>query len=143
MCNSLKKYKSLSIKTRTELALAENIPQEYRSYMPVDQWNVVRCYFARRADLTPDEVATLIDDEDHVVRLCIAKRNDLNKHMVEKCVLDEDPNVRHAVARNILLNDKQRELLLKDIDELVQLATKKGPREIRYRQRPGQAKLIK
>lgn len=141
--DTLQSYKSLTIKERTELALSENIAKEYRQHLLIDQWNVVRCYFARRADLSAHEVEQLLDDDDHVIRLCIAKRDDLTPEMVSRCVADKDPNVRHAIARNPLLTQQQREILLKDIDDLVRLAAKKGARKLRYRQREGQAKLIR
>lgn len=143
MNDLLKIYKALSIQERTELALSINPPQAYRQFLATDQWNVIRCYFARRADLTPSEIAILIRDDDHVIRLCVAKRDDLTAEMIEQCVVDRDPNVRHAVSRNPLLTPIQRDSLIRDEDELVKIAAKKGPRAMRYRQREGQAKLIK
>lgn len=143
MQEALNKYKALSIKSRTELALSEHIPLDMRPFLREDQWSVVRCYFARRADLSKEEVSCLINDDDHVIRLCIAKRNDLTPEMVEKCVNDPDPNVRHAISRSTLLSKLQSQQLCQDIDELVRLAAAKGPRAVQYRQRPGQARLIK
>jgi len=138
-----KQYKSLPLQARIDMALAENIPSEYRKYIACDQWNVIRCYFSRRADLSKNEVEILIKDDDYVIRLSIAKRNDLTNEQVQHCVDDADPNVRHAIARNVLLTEKQREKLVDDIDELVQKAARKGPRKMQFRQRHGQARLVR
>lgn len=138
-----KQYKALPLEERLELALSENLPEAYRPFMVREQWMVVKCYFARREDLTLDEVNTLLDDQDHVIRLCLAKRQDLTPQMVERCVNDRDPNVRHAIARNPLITATQKQILLQDEDELVSRAAKKGPRAAQYRQREGQARLVK
>ena len=138
-----KEYKALSLEKRMDLALSESVPENYRLLLAEDQWNVIRCYFSRRADLRSNEIAIMLDDDDYVIRLSIAKRNDLTCEQVEKCVVDVDPNVRHAIARNGLLSEKQREQLLLDEDDLIRRSAKKGPREIQYRQREGQARLIK
>ena len=138
-----KKYKELPLAERLDLALSDGLPIEYRPYMAREQWMVVKCYFSRRADLSPAEIANLIEDQDHVIRLSIAKRLDLTPAMVERCVHDPDPNVRYFIARNPLISSAQRALLLGDADELVRRAALKGPREAKFRQRPGQAKLIR
>lgn len=138
-----RQYKALPLEERLDLALSETLPEAYRPFMVCEQWMVIKCYFARRADLRPNEVEALIQDQDHVIRLCIAKRHDLTPSMVEKCVNDRDPNVRYFIARNPLINPEQRKHLLRDPDPLVSRAAQKGPREIQYRQRPGQARLIK
>ena len=143
MENREKQYKALPLEERLELALSENLPEEYRPFMLREQWMVVKCYFARRADLRPEEVNTLIEDQDHVIRLCIAKRQDLSPQIVARCVNDRDPNVRYFIARNPLINNEQKQQLLQDEDPLVSRAAKKGPREAQHRQRPGQAKLVK
>ncbi|HKK14996.1 MAG TPA: hypothetical protein VKA14_10070, partial [Gammaproteobacteria bacterium] len=77
------------------------------------------------------------------IRLCIAKRDDLRPEQVERCVRDRDPNVRYFIARNPLLNAAQRRRLAADEDPLVRRAVDKSPRPVRYRRRPGQAKLIR
>jgi len=138
-----KQYKSLPLEERLELALSLNLPETYRPFMVREQWMVVKCYFARRADLTQEEVSALIEDQDHVIRLCLAKRQDLSPQMVERCVNDRDPNVRYFIARNPLITEEQKQQLLQDEDPLVSRAAKKGPREAQYRQRPGQTILIK
>lgn len=139
----VKRYKSLSLGERMELALSAHLPPEYRPLMVQEQWMQIKCYFARRADLTPDEVSALIDDQDHVIRLCIAKRHDLTPDMVARCVADRDPNVRYFIARNPLITAEQRAQLQQDEDILVAKAAGKPPRELSYRQRPGQTRLIK
>lgn len=136
-------YKALPLAERLDLALSETLPAAYRPFMVREQWMVIKCYFARRADLSPEEVAALIEDQDHVIRLCIAKRPDLTPAMVEKCVSDRDPNVRHAISRNALLDDAQRELLKHDEDPLVARAAAKGAKATQYRQRPGQTRVVK
>lgn len=138
-----KQYKSLSLQTRMDIALSQTISADYRPFLAVDQWNVIRCYFSRREDLSAEEIETMIEDDDYVIRLSLAKRDDLTVEQVNKCVTDVDPNVRHAIARSTLLNDQQRELLLNDEDDLIRRAARKGPRKIQYRQREGQARLIK
>lgn len=136
-------YKNLGLKERMELAVAEPLDPAYRRFIICDQWMQIRCYFARRADLTATEIALLGADEDHVIRLCVAKRDDLPADMVEKFVADRDPNVRYFIARNPLVTPAQQLELLQDKDELVRQAAKKGPRAVAFRQRPGQAKLVK
>jgi hypothetical protein len=144
MTNALEKtYKALPLAERLDLALSDTLPVEYRPFMVHEQWMVIKCYFARRADLTPDEVAALIEDQDHVIRLCIAKRPDLTPAMVEKCVKDRDPNVRHAISRNALASPAQRAQLQHDEDPLVARAASKSIKGTQYRQRPGQTRLIK
>ncbi|MDH3326984.1 MAG: hypothetical protein OEM38_09750 [Gammaproteobacteria bacterium] len=138
-----KQYKSLPLKSRMEMALSETVMDGYRPLLAVDQWNVIRCYFSRRADLSLAEIAIMIEDDDYVIRLSIAKRNDLSLEQIEKCVIDADPNVRHAIARNTLLSDKHRKVLLDDDDDLVRRSASKGPRHAQYRQRVGQARLIR
>ncbi len=136
-------YKKLPLAHKLELALSENLPDDYRPFMLREQWMQTRCYFARRMDLQPQEIAVLATDDDHVIRLCIAKRPDLTAQQVEAFVHDRDPNVRHAIARNALLSPKQREHLLQDDDELVRRAAAKGAKDIKTRQREGQALLIR
>lgn len=138
-----KQYKSLPLEERLELALSNDLPATYRPFMVREQWMVVKCYFARRADLTQDEVSALIEDQDHVIRLCLAKRQDLSPQVVTRCVNDRDPNVRYFIARNPLISEAQKQQLLQDEDPLVSRAAKKGPREAQYRQRAGQTTLIK
>lgn len=138
-----KQYKAIPLEERIAMSLAEEIPEQWRPFVICDQWLVVKCYFSRRADLRPEEVAVLATDDDYVIRLSIAKREDLTSEMVQAFVRDRDPNVRHAIARNRLLPEAQRQQLETDVDELVMLAARKGPREIRFRQRPGQAVLIR
>lgn len=138
-----KQYKALPLEERLELALSEELPDQYRPFMVHEQWMVVKCYFSRRADLTLAEVNELLGDQDHVIRLCLAKRPDLTPQMVARCVNDPDPNVRHAIARNPLITDTQKQLLQQDEDELVSRAAKKAPRAAQYRQREGQTKLVK
>lgn len=138
-----KTYKALPIGERLELALSETLPDAVRPYMAREQWMHVKCYFARRLDLRPAEIATLLDDDDYVIRLCIAKREDLTPEQLERCVSDREPNVRYAVARNVRLSDAQRARLLRDEDPLVRRAAEKGPRALRTRQRPGQARVIR
>ncbi|NOT17370.1 MAG: hypothetical protein HOP20_04780 [Sulfuriferula sp.] len=138
-----KQYKALPLADRLDLALSDNLPQAYRPFMVHEQWMVIKCYFARRADLGMEEIGALINDQDHVIRLCIAKRPDLTPEMIASCVNDRDPNVRHAICRNANLSAAQRQQLQADIDPLVARAATKPPKETQYRQRPGQAKLIK
>ena len=138
-----KQYKALPLEERLNLALSETLPLVYRPFMVQEQWMVIKCYFARRADLTAGEIAALIADQDHVIRLCIAKRPDLTPEMVAACVNDRDPNVRHAISRNPNISPAQREQLQKDIDPLVARAAAKGAKATQYRQRPGQTLLIK
>ncbi len=142
-CRLEKQYKALSLKERIDMALSRDVPENYRMFLAVDQWSVIRCYFSRRADLLPDEISTMIEDDDYVIRLSIAKRDDLTPPQVEKCVVDADPNVRHAIARSVLLSGLQRDRLLSDKDDLIRRSAKKGPRKILFRQRDGQARLIK
>jgi len=136
-------YKSLSLQTRIDMSLSENIGPPDRLLLAQDQWNVIRCYFSRRADLTAEEIAILIKDDDYVIRLSIAKRDDLTPEQVEACVNDADPNVRHAIARSTLLSKFQRDTLKSDEDDLVRRSADKGPRPVQFRQREGQTKLIK
>ena len=136
-------YKALPLEERLELALSDALPETYREFMVREQWMVVKCYFARRADLTPEEINALIEDQDHVIRLCIAKRQDLYPEIVARCVNDSDPNVRYFIARSPLITEEQKHQLLQDEDELVRRAARKGPREPQFRQRPGQAKLVR
>lgn len=143
MTNLEKQYKALPLAERLDLALSEALPLAYRPFMVHEQWMVIKCYFARRADLTQDEISTLIEDQDHVIRLCIAKRPDLTAEMVAQCVNDRDPNVRHAISRNLLITEAQRQQLKQDVDPLVSRAASKGPKETQYRQRPGQTRVIK
>jgi len=138
-----KQYKALPLKARIEMALSDSAPENYRLFLAEDQWSVIRCYFSRREDLNPDEVAIMIKDDDYVIRLSIAKRNDLTNEQVAQCVIDADPNVRHAIARNILLSERQRQILLNDEDDLIRRSAQKGPRKIKFRQRKNQARLIK
>lgn len=143
MSDMEKQYKALSIGERMDLALSAELPEAYRPFLLRDQWMQIKCYFARRLDLRPVEVASLLEDQDHVIRLCIAKRGDLSPEQVERCVNDRDPNVRYFIAKSPLLNEAQRQKLLSDEDELVQAAARKGPREPKIRARPGQAPLIR
>lgn len=139
-----KRYKSLPLEERLALALREHLSDtERRLIVHAEQWMQVRCYFARRADLTPEEIAVLLDDQDHVIRLCIAKRHDLRPEQVERCVNDRDPNVRYFIARNPDLPEHLRAQLLSDADPLVRRAATKGPRACRIEARPGQARLIR
>ncbi len=138
-----KQYKALPLETRLALALSEHLPESYRPFMVCEQWMVIKCYFARREDLCLQEARALLDDQDHVIRLCIAKRPDLTPDMIERCVNDRDPNVRHAIARHERLTEEQRERLMRDMDPLVARAVAKGGRPVQFRQRPGQARLIR
>jgi len=138
------RYKSLELDERMNLALSEALDAEHRDIiLREEQWMQVRVYFARRADLGVEEIEYLLDDQDHVIRLCIAKRDDLSPAQVERCVRDRDPNVRYFIARNPLLDDAQRERLADDEDPLVRRAVRKGARPTQYRQREGQARLIR
>lgn len=141
--NIEQQYKALPLAERMALAVSDELPGEYRPLMLREQWMQIKCYFARRADLTPEEVATLLNDDDHVIRLCIAKRDDLSPDMIARCAADRDPNVRYFVARNPLLPETLRDQLLADVDPLVRRAAAKGPKPVTYRQRPGQTKLIR
>ena len=136
-------YKALALERRMELALAGELAEELRPLLLQDQWMHVKCYFARRLDLRPHEVAALLDDQDHVIRLCIAKRPDLTPDQIARCVADRDPNVRYFIARHPGLTAAQRECLRQDMDPLVRKAAGKAPRVPQIRQRPGQAALIK
>ena len=138
-----KQYKALPLKERIDMSLSDNVPEEYRLFLAEDQWNVIRCYFSRRADLSQNEIAIMIKDDDYVIRLSIAKRDDLLPEQVESCVVDADPNVRHAIARSVLLTEQQRKRLMNDEDDLIRRSASKGPRSVQYRQREGQATLIK
>jgi len=138
-----KKYKALPLKTRITMALSQTVPVNYRLFLALDQWNVIRCYFSRRADLNKNEIAILIQDDDYVIRLSIAKRDDLTSVQVDLCVHDADPNVRHAIARNSLLTEAQKQTLLNDADDLIRRSARKGARAVQYRQREGQARLVK
>ncbi len=143
MCHLEKQYKSLPLEERLNLALSDALPLAYRPFMVREQWMVIKCYFARRADLNSEEIAALIADQDHIIRLCIAKRPDLTAEMVDTCVNDRDPNVRHAISRNPATSSLQRAQLRQDSDPLVARAAAKGPKPPQYRQRPGQALLVK
>jgi len=139
-----KAYKALSLEERLALALREHLTETERELiLHREQWMQVRCYFARRADLKPHEVATLLGDQDHVIRLCMAKRIDLNPEQVAQCATDRDPNVRYFIARNASLPEDLRVGLLNDADPLVRRAAAKGPRTPRIEARPGQAPLIR
>jgi hypothetical protein len=136
-------YKKLPLKKRLELALQIELSTELRQYLLQEQWMQTRCYFARREDLQAHEIEQLANDDDHVIRLCIAKRQDLSPDQVAQFVNDKDPNVRHSISRSPLLDQAQREQLQQDEDPLVRKAAGKPAKEIKYRQRPGQAKLIR
>jgi hypothetical protein len=138
-----KQYKALPLAERLDLALSDSLPEAYRPFMVREQWMVIKCYFARRADLNMEEITALIADQDHVIRLCIAKRPDLTAEMIDMCVNDRDPNVRHAICRNASLTTAQRQQLQQDVDPLVARAATKPPKETQYRQRPGQTRVIK
>ncbi len=138
-----RQYKALSLEARMELALSATLPEAYRGFMLREQWMHVKCYFARRLDLRPEEISALLDDQDHVIRLCIAKRPDLSPAQIERCVGDRDPNVRYFVARHPALRADQRERLLADEDALVRRAAAKGPRPPQTRRRDGQATLVR
>jgi len=141
---TIARYKALALDERMSLALRDNLDAEHRRIiLREEQWMQVRVYFARRADLSNEEIEYLLDDQDHVIRLCIAKRDDLSAAQVERCVADRDPNVRYFIARNPLLDDVQRERLAGDEDPLVRRAVGKGARPVQYRQREGQARLIR
>lgn len=138
------RYKLLSLDERMMLALYEALDAEQRRIILVEeQWMQVRVYFARRADLNGEEIEYLLDDQDHVIRLCLAKRDDLTPEQVARCVADRDPNVRYFIARNPLLTEAQRQHLMGDEDPLVRRAVGKGPRPVQYRQRDGQARLVR
>ncbi|WP_205736149.1 HEAT repeat domain-containing protein [Acidiferrobacter sp. SPIII_3] len=137
-------YKALPLEQRLALALREHLSLDQRHLiLHHEQWMQVRCYFARRADLAPDEIAILLEDQDHVIRLCVAKRPDLTSSQAARCTTDHNPNVRYAIARNPALSDDLRELLKADPDPLVRRAAAKGPRLPRITRRPGQAALIR
>ena len=136
-------WRSLDLKERLRWALAPEIPESYREALAQEQWMQTRCYFARRQDLRPGEVAQLAQDGDYVIRLCIAKRPDLTPEQLDAFCQDRDPNVRYAVARNPLLSAEQRQGLLDDPDEVVRQAAAKGSRPSQTRQRPGQASLYR
>lgn len=136
-------WRSMSLEERLKWALSPELPGHYRPFLLREQWVQTRCYFARRADLLPGEVAALARDDDYVIRLCIAKRPDLSAEQVAEFCADRDPNVRYAIARNPLLTDIQRAGLLADEDELVRTAAAKGPRPSQERCRPGQAPLLR
>ena len=137
-------YKLTPLADRLALALAEELDESRRQLiLHHEQWMQVRCYFARRLDLRPAEIQELLNDADHVIRLCVAKRHDLSPEQIALCVADRDPNVRHAIARNPKLTVSQRSRLSADSDEIVRYAVTKGPRQLRTRQRPGQAVLVR
>ncbi len=142
--DTLVAYKNLPLEDRLALALKTGLSSTERTcILWHEQWMQVRCYFARRADLAPGEIAVLLDDPDHVSRLCIAKRPDLSGDQVWRCVRDRDPNVRYFIARNALLEPGQRQILLADADPLVRRAAARGPRPARIEGRPGQASLVR
>ncbi|UTV80635.1 hypothetical protein MQE22_11550 [Acidithiobacillus sp. YTS05] len=136
-------WRSLDLEARLRWALAPEIPDLYRQALAREQWVQTRCYFARRQDLRPSEVAQFAADDDYVIRLCIAKRPDLSPEQVAAFCSDRDPNVRYAIARNPLLNETQRQMLLQDPDEVVRQAAAKGARPSQTRQRQGQAALYR
>lgn len=141
---SVRDYKGLPLEERLTLALREHLSLEERLLiLRHEQWMQVRCYFARRADLVPDEIALLLEDQDHVIRLCVAKRPDLTSSQAARCARDHNPNVRYAIARNPALSDDLRKGLKADPDPLVRRAAAKGPRPPRITSRPGQAALIR
>ena len=141
---SARTYKALPLEERLALALREHLSEDERLLiLHHEQWMQVRCYFARRADLAPSEIAVLLDDQDHVIRLCIAKRPDLAPLQAARCAGDHNPNVRYAIARNPALSDDLREPLKTDPDPLVRRAAAKAPRPPRITMRPGQAALIR
>lgn len=137
-----RQYKALGLEERMQLALSAQLASPYRALMLREQWMHIKCYFARRLDLTAHEVETLLDDQDHVIRLCIAKRGDLTPEQIARCVADRDPNVRYFIARHPKITATQRAQLLQDDDVLVRRSAAKGPRAPRIRQRPGQAPLV-
>jgi hypothetical protein len=139
----LSPWRSLDLEARLRWALSPEIPTLYRHALAREQWVQTRCYFARRQDLRPEEVAHFANDDDYVIRLCIAKRPDLSPEQVAAFCIDRDPNVRYAIARNPLLSAAQRQLLLEDVDEVVRQAAAKGARPSQTRQRPGQASLYR
>ena len=137
-------YTALPLEDRLRLALRERLhPEERALIVRREQWMQVRCYFARRADLRPDEIAVFLEDQDHVIRLCIAKRPDLTPMQAARCASDRDPNVRYFVARNPALPQGLRDALKEDPDPLVRRAAAKGPRARRIEARPGQAALVR
>jgi hypothetical protein len=136
-------WRTLSLDEKMRWALSADLPEALRPLLLREQWMQTRCYFARRADLRPHEVAELVADQDYVIRLCLAKRPDLTAEQVARCAGDPDPNVRYAIARNPLLTDAQRTRLCADEDELVRQAAAKGPRPSETRCRPGQAALLR
>jgi len=139
-----KAYKALPLQERLDLALREHLSLSERALILYrEQWMQVRCYFARRADLTTEEIAVLLQDQDHIIRLCLAKRPDLTPQQIQDCVKDRDPNVRYFIARNALLPEDLRAHLQNDGDPLVRRAAAKGPRPPRIAARPGQARLIR
>ncbi len=141
--DTLVPWRELELVQRLEWALCPELPAAYREALLQEQWVQTRCYFARRQDLHPEEIALLAQDADYVIRLCIAKRPDLSPEQIESFCHDRDPNVRYAVARNPLLLPEQRTRLLVDIDELVRQAAAKGPRKTQTRQRANQAILYR
>ncbi len=136
-------WHSLDLEARLAWALRPEIPDIYRAGLLTEQWVQTRCYFARRQDLRPAEVAVLARDPDYVIRLCIAKRPDLLEQQLEAFCQDRDPNVRYAVARNPLLGNAQRAVLCDDTDGVVRQAARRGPRSPQTRVRPGQAELYR
>ncbi len=136
-------YKALSLEGRLAVALTPELPEAYRQCILDDQWVQTRCYFARRLDLRPQEIEILLSDSDHIIRLCIAKRHDLNPEQIARCVGDSDPNVRYAISRSPQLSPQQQEQLRMDTDPLVRKAALKPAKELRTRQRPGQAVLVR
>ncbi len=65
---SARAYKALPLEERLALALREHLSEDERLLiLHHEQWMQVRCYFARRADLAPNDhgggVAATPDDE--------------------------------------------------------------------------------
>ena len=143
MPDLLTDYKRIPVAERMELVLGEALAPHWRPCILQDQDAQVKAYFARRADLTTDEVDSLLADPNQTVRLNCARRADLTPEQVTRCVTDRDPNLRYFIARSPQLSENQRARLLADPDPLVQRAAAKGPKHRGTRQRPGQAPLIR
>jgi hypothetical protein len=143
MSDLLARYKRIPVPERTELVLSAELEPHWRPCILRDQDAQVKAYFARRADLSNEEVGALLADPNQTVRLNCARRADLTPEQIERCVADRDPNLRYFIARSPQLTDAQRQQLLADPDPLVQRAAAKGPKHRGTRQRPGQAPLIR
>ena len=139
----LRQYKRIPVPERTEMVLSAELADHWRPCILQDQDAQVKAYFARRVDLRPEEVASLLADPNQTVRLNCARRSDLSSDQVARCVSDRDPNLRYFIARSPQLTSHQRERLLADEDPLVRRAAAKGPKERGTRKRPGQADLIR